>query len=80
MGFAYVTWADGSWSTQLLRAGWYGHRRAAGWRVPDANEDLELDNEFKAAADDEGDENDDEENDGHHSDSSGGWGDDGSDD
>ena len=44
MGFVYITWAGEKkeWSTQLLRPGYYGQRRAGGWRIPADDEDLTL--------------------------------------
>ena len=49
MGFAYITWAkDNEWSTQLLRAGYYGQRRAGGWRIPADDEDLTLERDARA--------------------------------
>ena len=46
-GFAYVEWSDHTTSWQLLRPGFYGQHRAAGWRIPRDDEDATLDDEFE---------------------------------
>ena len=50
MGFVYITWAGEKkeWSTQLLRPGYYGQRRAGGWRIPTDDEDLTLETRANA--------------------------------
>ena len=40
VGFAYITWSDNTASWQLLRPGYYGHHRAAGWRLTRARSSL----------------------------------------
>ena len=52
VGFAYIKWSDGTATWQLLRPGYYGHHRAAGWRVPSDDEDASLDDEFQFEDDD----------------------------
>ena len=65
VGFAYITWSDSTASWQLLRPGYYGHHRAAGWRLPADGEDASLDNtfEFEEEEEDDGDNNSDQEED-----------------
>ena len=60
-GFAHISWADGEESIQLLRPGFYGQHRSAGWRITADGDDAELDEEYEfedADDDDEGDGND----------------------
>ena len=61
VGFAYITWSDSTASWQLLRPGYYGHHRAAGWRLPADGEDASLDETFEF-------EDDDDDGDAHSSD------------
>merc|ERR1711924_161599 len=53
VGFAYITWSDSTASWQLLRPGYYGHHRAAGWRLPADGEDASLDETFEFEDDDD---------------------------
>ena len=72
-GFAYIAWGDETTSWQLLRPGYYGQHRAAGWRIPADDEDASLDAEFEfedADSDDSGDDSDKESDDMHLSDDS----------
>ena len=55
----YIKWSDGTATWQLLRPGYYGHHRAAGWRVPSDDEDAGLDDEFQFEDNDSDDEDDD---------------------
>ena len=73
IGFAFITWSDGTYTTQLLRPGFYGQRRPAGWRLPPDDEDLDLDGDFELDEDEEGGEGGDESGEG--SDESGDMGD-----
>ena len=63
VGFAYITWSDSTASWQLLRPGYYGHHRAAGWRLPADGEDAGLDETFEDDDDDGDADSSDEEHD-----------------